>query len=111
MLQLTQPDITATLQLLLSAQLALATFARRAVPPRPPTLAGRLWGAASESLRRRLGFAAAKGAKEGASLASVPFSCALVLNPPSSRISEHCAEVDKTVPAAVSVFAGMADAS
>ncbi len=57
MLQLTQPDITATLQLLLSAQLALQTFARRALPPRPPTLAGRLWGVVSEALRRRLGFA------------------------------------------------------
>ncbi len=55
-LQLTQPDITATLQLLLSAQLALQTFARRALPPRPPTLVGRLWGVISEALRRRLGF-------------------------------------------------------
>lgn len=54
---MTQPDITATLQLLLSAQLALQTFARRALPPRPPTLAGRLWGVVSEALRRRLGFA------------------------------------------------------
>ena len=66
MLQLTQPDITATLQLLLSAQLALATFARRAVPPRPPTLVGRLWGVARESLRQRLGFAATKGARKRA---------------------------------------------
>lgn len=61
-LQLTQPDVTATLQLLLSAQLALSIFARRAVLPRPPTLAGRLWGAAAERLRRLLGFAATKGA-------------------------------------------------
>ena len=55
LLQLSQPDLGAVLQLLLSTQLALQSLARRAGPPPPP----QAWTAGFRSLLRHLGLSAA----------------------------------------------------
>ena len=61
LLQLSQPDLGTLLQLLLSAQLALRSFAQRAAPPAAPAgPAARAWAGVARALRRRLGFAAAE---------------------------------------------------
>lgn len=56
LLQLSQPDLAAVLQLLLSCQLVLCAFAQRAPPPKTnPGLVTRMWNASVTALCRQLG--------------------------------------------------------